>query len=341
MNKKLIIILSVIIALVIATFGYMYLNKNKSKNVVSINGENISQEEFKFFLDNIKVAMKNEGITDLNKEIDGVKQIDVAKERALESIVGYKLGVQEAKKANVQLTEEENAQNQKDIKEILKSNPSINESLKNSGLSLKEFERINMEFMLANKIVKQSIKDTEITDQQAKDYYEKNIDKFTYEDETVRARHILIKTIDESNNELPKEKLDAAKKLAEEVLKKAKANEDFAKLAEEYSEDEGSKSNGGEYTFARGQMVEEFENTAFSLNPGQISDLVKTKFGYHIIKLEEKFEKGKTKSFEEVVAEIKNNLYYENQNNEYNKLIESWKSNSKIVKNDKVYNLIM
>ena len=71
-------------------------------------------------------------------------------------------------------------------------------------------------------------------------------------------------------------------------LERARKGEDFASLAREFSEDPGSKNKGGEYTFPRGQFVREFETAAFSLQTNQISDIVTTQFGYHIIKLYEK-----------------------------------------------------
>jgi parvulin-like peptidyl-prolyl isomerase len=127
-----------------------------------------------------------------------------------------------------------------------------------------------------------------ITDADVKKFYDENSSKFEQAD-MVKAAHILLMTTDPATRaELSEEKKAAKKKQIEDLLKRAKAGEDFGKLAKEYSEDPGSKDNGGEYTFPRGQMVPEFEAAAFSLGTNQVSDVITTQFGYHIIKLYEK-----------------------------------------------------
>jgi nitroreductase len=114
--------------------------------------------------------------------------------------------------------------------------------------------------------------------------------------EEVRVRHILINTQAPppgpdaaKKGEQPKApSKEEARKKAEEVLAKARKGDDFTALVKQYSDDPGSKDKGGEYTFSHGQMVPEFEKAAFDLKPGEISNLVETQFGYHIIKLEER-----------------------------------------------------
>ena len=119
----------------------------------------------------------------------------------------------------------------------------------------------------------------------------------------MRASHILLKT---------EGKDDAAVKAkAEDMLKQAKAGADFAALAKKYSEDEGTAKNGGDLDFfGRGRMVPEFDTAAFAMEPGQISDLVKTQFGYHIIKVTDK-KPATTKALAEVQQQMTDQLAYE------------------------------
>jgi len=143
-----------------------------------------------------------------------------------------------------------------------------------------------------------------IGDAQVKQYYDGNPADFE-KPEMVRASHILLATVDlKTGQQLNDEQKAIKRKEIEALLKRARAGEDFAKLAGKYSEDPGAKDTGGEYTFPRGQMVAEFEAAAFSMKPDQISEVVTTQFGYHIIKLSEKMPAHKM-SLDEVKTRLK------------------------------------
>lgn len=118
--------------------------------------------------------------------------------------------------------------------------------------------------------------------------------------EQIRASHILFNTAGKDEA--------AVRKQAEEVLAQVKAGGDFAELATKFSEDEGSKANGGDLDyFGRGRMVPEFETAAFAMQPGQVSDLVRTQYGFHIIKIVDK-KPGSTRTFDEVRPQLEDQL---------------------------------
>jgi parvulin-like peptidyl-prolyl isomerase len=127
------------------------------------------------------------------------------------------------------------------------------------------------------------------TDAEAMDYFTNHPSEFE-SPETVHVRHILLLTMDPSTRTpLSADQVAAKRKSIDDLLKRVKAGEDFAKLATQYSEDPGSKERGGELDpFPRGQMVPEFEAAAFSLATNQVSDVVTTSYGFHIIKVLDK-----------------------------------------------------
>jgi len=152
-------------------------------------------------------------------------------------------------------------------------------------------------------------------DADVKKFYDENPSQFEAP-EMVRASHILISTKDPADTnlnpmlqkDLPPEQKAAKRKQAEDLLKRARAGEDFAKLAKQYSDDPGSKDTGGEYTFPRGRMVPEFETAAFSLKTNEVSDIVQTSYGYHIIKLSEKIPAKKSELTPEIASRVKDFL---------------------------------
>ena len=134
-----------------------------------------------------------------------------------------------------------------------------------------------------------------VTDAEAREFYNSNSADFQVP-EKVHVHHILLLTIDPATHApLPDDQIKAKRKQMDDILKRLRAGEDFAKLAAQYSEDPGTKDNGGELPpFARAKddpahaMVPEFETAAFSLTNNQISDVITTQYGYHIIQLLDK-----------------------------------------------------
>jgi len=161
-------------------------------------------------------------------------------------------------------------------------------------------EKIKLAYLL---IDPDTFKDkVEITDDEIEEYYEYNMDTFLQPKE-VKARHILFKLsqyADEAEEKKVKEK-------AAEVLEKARKGSDFATLAKEYSEGPTKSSGGDLGYFTAGRMVKPFEETAFKMKKGEISDLVRTRFGYHIIKVED-VKEARTKALDEVRDQISKTL---------------------------------
>ncbi len=142
----------------------------------------------------------------------------------------------------------------------------------------------------------------EPTNEEVEEYYRLNQQDF-YQPKTVRARHILFRVPPDASPQ----RIQDARKKAMEVLEKAKGMKDFSKLAKKYSEDKANAVKGGDLGwFGRGTLVKPFEDAAFSLKKGQISDLVRTKFGFHIIKVEDVKE-----AYIKPLSEVKTKIAYE------------------------------
>ena len=165
------------------------------------------------------------------------------------------------------------------------------DALKTNGISIDHVKKSLEEQSLINSFLEAALsKESQVKPE--------DVEKAYGEDKTASVRHILLLT--QGKNE--QEKTEARKKI-EDILAKAKAGEDFAALAKQFSEDPGSKDNGGFYQdFARGAMVKPFEDAAFSVPVGQISGIVETAYGYHILQVVDR--KKETRPLTEVRAEI-------------------------------------
>src|SRR5215203_3580509 len=167
----------------------------------------------------------------------------------------------------------------------------------------------------------QSIRERiQVSPQDAQRYYEDNQNQYSTP-EQVRASHILLK---------PEGKDDAAvKKQAEDLAAKAKAGADFAELAKKFSQDDTNNTKGGDLDFfGKGQMVPEFDTVAFAMKPGEISDPVKTQYGYHVIKLTEK-KAATQRPLAEVQAQIEDQIKWQRAQDQAQKTADDLASKMK------------
>jgi peptidyl-prolyl cis-trans isomerase D len=164
-----------------------------------------------------------------------------------------------------------------------------------------------------------------LTDSEIKEYFEANPGEFDTP-KTVEASHILIKVAQDAQPEI----VETAKEKALSILKKAKEGKDFSELAKQYSDDPGGKNGGNLGAFKRDAMVEPFAEKAFSMNPGEISDPVRTQFGFHIIKVEKvnaaailTFEQASPKIAKKLTDEKAKNIAYEEANAAYDSALNA------------------
>ena len=172
------------------------------------------------------------------------------------------------------------------VREQAGSDAAFERQLISLAFTRADFEAQIRERGICEEVVERELQgQARISDAAVQAYYETHRDQLQ-RPEMAQARHILLATIDPATGAELSDALKAEKRLqAENLVRRARQGEDFAALVKQYSEDTGSKDQLGEYIFARGQMVPEFEAAAFSLQPDRISDVVTTAYGYHIIKL--------------------------------------------------------
>ncbi len=180
--------------------------------------------------------------------------------------------------------------------------------------------------MLAMKLVDTQIAPTiKVTDAEVQDFYAKNPDKFQ-EPEAVHVAHILIRTPENADAAAKKK----ARAEAEGVLAQLKKGADFATLAKQHSQDPGSAANGGDLGFVpRGQTVPAFEQAAFGLKPGQLSGLVESPYGFHIIKMIAHRD-GRKVPLQEVKAQVEQYLKQQKMQEATQALVQQLKAMAKI-----------
>lgn len=223
----------------------------------------------------------------------------------LEDIIMHKLLEEEVANRNITLTAERKNEIFNEHYQNLLNQNQLNEEqfvniLNMQGISsLDEYKELFMQqnetVLLINELQDSILNSVEVSESEIEKYYNENKDQFIVE-EQVEASHILVE--DEET--------------AKEILDKINSGSDFAELAKEYSIDGSASSGGNLGFFPRGRMVKPFEEAAFALEVGQISEIVETVYGYHIIKVTGRQEAGQM-SFEESKANIREGMLFQKQ----------------------------
>lgn len=306
--------------------------KDLNEAVADVNGTKITLGQYEFMLKMNKASVEStiggaEGWE--QKDQSGQTYKDKYKTLVLDQMINTELLAQNAEKEGIKVTDKEIQSSYNDLKTYVNSDEQIKKSAEDLGISddfLKEQAKLSL---LIQKSQEKFYSEEKVSDSEMKKYYDEHIDE--YKKDEVEASHILIKTTDDQNKPLPEAEQKKAKEKAEKVLKEVKAGGDFAELAKKYSQDPGSAANGGALgAFGKGMMVKEFEDAAFGMEPGQVSDLVKTDFGYHIIKVTDRIKE--TTSFDEAKEGIKEEIL----KNKYGEKIAELQKKAKIEKFDKV-----
>ncbi len=289
-------------------------------------------------LPDVLARVNGEAVTkgDFNRAVEAVEaraggpippeQRDQVLRGVLDQLIGYKVLAQETKARNIAVPDADVDARIGQIRGQFPNDEAFTQMLAQRKLTLEQVKSDAKQDMAISKMIDAEIAPKiAVKPEQMTDFYAKNPDQFK-QGESVRASHILIA--------VPKG-ADAATKAqarakAEGILKDVKAGKDFAALAKENSADPGSAAQGGDLGFfQQGQMVGPFNDAAFSLAPGAVSDIVETDFGFHIIKVAEKKE-GRTIPLEEVKPQLEQYLQQMNRQEQTESFVNGLKAKGKI-----------
>lgn len=245
--------------------------------------------------------------------------------KILDQMIDMEILVQEGQKQKIEVSDKSVDEHLAKFKAQFKTTEAYEKALKDLNITEADLKEKTKRGLIVQALMeKQVISKIKISDEDSRRFYDENPDYFK-QPEQVQASHILIK----SNDDDDKAKKEAALKKIKEIQAKVKSGEDFATLAKEYSEGPSGKNGGDLGYFGPGQMVKPFEDAAFALEPGQVSDIVTTRFGHHLIMVTGKKE-AKTIPYEEAKEKIDTFLKQKETNESIKKYVEALKKEAKI-----------
>ncbi len=245
--------------------------------VATVNGSSIPLSDFQWEMKNAAAKGFNQGET----SDDGQSSF---RTRVLDELIDRELLYQESIKAGVSIDEESVNEQMDTLKGRFPDEEVFTKALEDMSMTEENLKRHIKRGMAISKYVDEVfVQKAEVSDKAVENFYAEHPEAFTMP-EQVRARHILL----EKKPDTPPEKIEKNRELLSSLRKKVESGEDFGELAKEYSDCPSSSQNGDLGFFGKGQMVPEFEETAFALEPGAVSEIVETQFGLHLIQLVEK-----------------------------------------------------
>ncbi len=290
------------------------------KVVAKVNGKAISGEQYQ------KLFRQMESSKEAGAQPDaGPSDPKAIKEQVLERLITVEVLSQKAEQLKIQAEPKELDEKIQEIQESLGGEQAMREALQSHGLSMEELRADIKRSMGIQKLLEREVFDKVTVDQgEVKGFYDSNPQVFQVP-EQVRARHIIVRVKEGASDTEKKQ----AKELIEKAAERIKKGESFEEVAKQVSQD-GSAQRGGDLGyFSRGQMVPEFEKAAFSLEKGKLSPVVETKFGYHLIKLEDRREARKLE-FQEVQPKITEFLRQKKGEEQLKLYVDSLRGQAKI-----------
>jgi peptidyl-prolyl cis-trans isomerase C len=296
-------------------------NEPSIDKIAIVNGTVITSEEFNRELSQVKQRISQQGQKISSAQLEGIRN------EILDNLINLELLFQESQNKGIKVEKEAIDSQMKSLKQKFSNDTEFKNFLSELNLSESTLKlKIKKGIAIQKLIETQIANKIKISDEESKVFYDTNPDLFK-QPEQIKASHILIK-VEPGADEMKKSE---AKQKIKNIQQKLNKGEDFATLAKEFSEGP-SKNNGGDLGyFQRGQMVKSFEDVAFALKTEEVSDIVETQFGYHIIKVADK-KPEKTTVYKNVKEDLAQHLKQEKTNQEVKIYVQKLREKSKIEK---------
>jgi peptidyl-prolyl cis-trans isomerase SurA len=249
------------------------------------------------------------------------------RETALSRLIDKKLIDQKVRELDIKVSDEELRQAIEDVKKQNKmTQETLVAALRSQGLSFEQYQAQFKEQIERIKLMGQEVRaKIQVGEREIREYYDANPRSFGGE-ELFHARHIFFRV----DKNAPAEEIKKVMATALSALQEARSGKDFAELAKKYSDDPQAAKDGGDLgTFKKGDMLPEIEETVIGMKPGDVSELVGTPAGFHLIKLEERFI-GKARPFDEVKGDIEELLYKKKSEERFNQWLADLKKGAAI-----------